>query len=124
MTAGEILTTVNLIHKSDVDFDVVEPIINNQSVTIITKDLMHHGEIFIYQDLIFLFDGAKWFKANIQEIKSIKSDSQNKQILIQFSDFDLVISCKEYSHLLALRDFLYLAQQNEMVDNILLEEVK
>ncbi|MFW9877300.1 MAG: hypothetical protein ACFFG0_29770, partial [Candidatus Thorarchaeota archaeon] len=100
MTAGEILTTVSLIHKSDVDFDVMEPLLDKQSITIIANDLMHHGEIFIYQDLIFLFDGARWYKANIHEIKSIKSDSQNKKILIQFSDFDLVISCKEYSHLL------------------------
>ena len=124
MIAGEILTTVNLIHKSDVDFDVLEPLIDNQSVTIIGKDLMHHGEIFIYQDLIFLFDGARWYKANIQEIKSIKSISQKKQILIQFTDFDLVISCKDYSHLLALRDFLYLTQRNEMADNFLFKEVK
>jgi len=124
MIAGEMLTTVNLIHKSDVDFDVMEPLIDNHSVTIIAKDLMHHGEVFIYHDLIFLFDGARWYKANIQEIKSIKSISQKKQILIHFSNFALVISCKEYSHLLALRGFLYLAQRNEMANNFLLKEVK
>ena len=124
MIAGENVSTVNIIHKSNVDFDVMEPMLGNHPATIISKDLMHHGEIFIYEDLMFLFDGSKWYKADIQNIISIKSVAQKKQILIQFKDFDLVISCKDYSHLLALRDFLYLAKKNEITNNFLLEEVK
>ena len=115
------LSEVNLIHKSNVYFEVVEPLVADSKVTLRSKDLMHYGEIYIYSNYLFLYDGERWYKADIQDITSIKSISNEKQILIQFKDFDLIISCEEYTHLLALRDFLFLAQQNYQLDNFLLK---
>lgn len=115
------MSEVNLIHKSNVYFEVVEPLVKEKKITLKSKDLMHYGEIYIYSNFLFLYDRKRWYKADIQDIKSIKSKSNEKQILIQFNDFDLIISCEEYTHLLALRDFLFLAQQNYQLDNFLLE---
>lgn len=118
------LPEVNLIHKSDVYFEVVESLITKEKGTIKPKDLMHHGEIYIYSSNIFLFDGKRWYKADIKDIKDIKSKSNDRQILIQFKDFNLIVSCEEYAHLLALRDFLFLAQRNYPVDNFMLKGVR
>ncbi len=85
------LSEVNLIHKSNVYFEVVEPLVTDSKVTLKSKDLMHYGEIYIYSNYLFLYDGERWYKADIQDITSIKSISNEKQILIQFKDFDLII---------------------------------
>ena len=118
------LTEINLIHKSDVYFDVVEPTATGQKVAIRTKSSMRFGEIYIYLNQIYLNDGARWYIADIHEIQEIRSLSNQKQILIHFINFDLILSCEEYTHLLALRDFLFLAQKNFMVDNLMIREVK
>jgi hypothetical protein len=122
------LSEINLIHKSDVYFDVLDPMIVDDDLNTQhrkPRTLLHRGEIYIYQNKIFLSDGVRWYKANIKDIKEIKSNSNQKQILIHFLDFDLVLSCEEYSHLLALRDYLFLAQKNYVIDNnLMLKEAK
>ena len=118
------LTEINLIHKSDVYFDVVEPTATGQEVAIKSKRSMRFGEIYIYLNQIYLNDGTRWYIADIHEIQEIRSISNQKQILIRFINFDLILSCEEYTHLLALRDFLFLAQKNFMVDNLMIREVK
>jgi len=112
---------VNLIHKSDVYFDVIEPMLP-QDLLVRPKRKMHHGEIYIYINEIYLYDGSRWYRADVRDIKAIKSSSQSKEILIQFVNFDLILSCAEYSHLLALRDFLYLAQKSHGITNIMMPE--
>jgi hypothetical protein len=67
---------------------------------------MNQGEMYIYQDKIYFFNGKNWYKANIYDIKEIKSLTHEKQILIHFINYDLLISCEDFSHLLALRDFI------------------
>jgi hypothetical protein len=114
------LTEVNLIHKSDVYFDVVEPTLDEHILISEPRKNMHHGEIYIYQNQIYLYDGRHWYKANISDIKDIKSLANHKQILIKFWNFDLVLTCNEYPHLLALRDFLFLAQKNYIDNNFLI----
>ncbi|WP_455393147.1 hypothetical protein [[Eubacterium] cellulosolvens] len=116
------MTGVSLIHKSDVSFDVLEPIMNPDKIKQKPMHLTHHGEIYIYLNDIFLFDGNKWYRANISDIKEIKSFSNKRRILIHFSNFDLIISCADYTHLLALRDFLFLAQQNSSIENLMIKE--
>jgi hypothetical protein len=118
---GENLTEINLIHKSDVDFEVFDSMLNEKTKSQ-SKPLLHHGEIYIYQKEIFLYDGLKWYKAEIQDIKGIRSMAHDKKILIKFWDFDLMLSCKDYSHLLALRDFLFLAQKNFSIENLMISD--
>ena len=84
---------------------------------------MHHGEIYIYLNQIYLFDGNHWYRANIDDIKEIQAIAVQKQILIHFWNFDLILYCKDYSHLMALRDFLYLSQNNDYImDNFMISE--
>jgi hypothetical protein len=59
---------------------------------------------------IFLHDEKRWYKANTTDIKEIKTNVSRKEITIHFRNFDMVLSCKEYAHLMALRDFLFLTQ--------------
>jgi hypothetical protein len=98
----------------------------NDHPTIPRKNLLHHyGEIYIYQDFIFLRDGIRWYRAEIKDIKEIKANSNEKYILIHFFNFDLVLSCREYAHLLALRDYLFLAQRNNVIsNNLMLKEAR
>lgn len=99
-----------MIHKSDVYFDVVMPMLKQEPLSNYTSGQLHHGDIYIYTNKIYLRDDERWYKADIRDIKDIKTMISRKQILIQFLNYDVVLSSKEYSHLLALRDFLNLAQ--------------
>ncbi len=78
---------------------------------------MHRGEMYIYQNKIYLFNGRNWYKARIDDITEIKSISNQKQILIHFLNYDLMIYSNDYSHLLALRDFLTLFKKREAFDD-------
>jgi len=115
---------VNLIHKSDVYFDVTDTEVGELALTGNAVERMHHGEIYIYLDQIYLHEGNRWYKANIKDIKDIKSLASHKQIRIHFLNFDLILFSKDYSHLLALRDFLYLSQINIMANNFMISDLK
>jgi hypothetical protein len=104
------LVEVTLIHKSDISFNLLKPktsLDDMQEIYNIKKP-MNHGEMYIYQDNIYFYNGLNWYKANIYDIKEIKSLTHEKQILIHFINYDLLISCDDFSHLQALRDFLNL----------------
>lgn len=104
------LSEVNLIHKSDVYFDVVKPMVNKLMQGREPQKVKHHGEIYIYLDRIYLYDTKRWYKASMGDILDIKPMISQKQLLIRFRNYDMVLSCDKYSHLLALRDFLNLSQ--------------
>jgi len=118
------LVIVKLIHKSDVYFEVFEPTIREQPMNNDEITQMHHGEIYIYKNQIYLFDGVQWYLANVNDIKEIKSNSTHKQIFIHFLNFDIVLFCNEYTHLVALRDFLYLSQNEPIGENFMLSDKK
>ncbi len=113
-----ILSDVNLIHKSNIYFNVVNPMVKKSILSVLkNKGRMHHGEIFISNDQILLHDKKHWYRANIQDIKDIKTLNNQKQIQINFNNYDMVLFCKEYSQLLAIRDFLNLLQGNFRSNN-------
>jgi hypothetical protein len=122
-----ILSDVKLIHKSEVYFNFQRPISNYESILIDrdrikeTTDRMHRGEIYIYKNNIYIYDGVRWYKADIKEIKEIKSYATNKLILIQFPDFDLELYSDDFSHLLALRDFLFLSNKIPLFEGNLIQ---
>jgi hypothetical protein len=111
------LAEVRLIHKSDIFFDVLEPMTYNLDLDNEPDDLIHKGEMYIYQKQIYLFNGLNWYKANIDDIKEIKSLTRQKRMLIHFLNYDLLLSCNEYSHLMALRDFLNLYQEVNLIED-------
>jgi hypothetical protein len=104
------MSEVFLIHEPDVYFDVIEPEMMDRISVENTDEQLHHGEIYISLCQIFLHDNKRWYKANIQDIKDIKTDLSHKQLIIHFCEFDMVLSCRDHAHLMALRDFLYLSQ--------------
>ena len=104
------LSEVNLVHKSDVYFDVVKPMVNKLLQGGEPQKVLHHGEIYIYLDRIYLYDTKRWYKASMGDIQEIKPMISQKQLIIRFRNYDMVLSCDKYSHLLALRDFLNLSQ--------------
>lgn len=108
------MSTVNLIHKSDVYFNVLKTLKNKgtHKKKIITQ--MRHGDIYIYLNRIYLRYDKHWYKADIEDILDIKTILSSKQIHIHFWNYDMVLFCKEYSHLSVLRDFLNLSQNYYM----------
>lgn len=86
------------------------PVVNEgaESKNIVTQ--MHHGDIYVYLNRIYLHDDERWYKANIREIMDIKAILSHKQLLIKFLNFNLILTSENYSTLLALRDFLMLSQ--------------
>ena len=42
----------------------------------------------------------------------------------RFLNYDLILFCKEYTHLVALRDFLYLSQNAPIGENFMLSDNK
>ena len=118
------MSEIDLIHKSDVYFNVLMPIVTEDSNNICSGGQMHHGDIYIYLNRIYLYADKHWYKANVQDIKGIKTNLPQKQILIQFWNFDIVLCTQKYSHLLALRDFLNLSQNYFLKKNVLLQSSK
>lgn len=117
------MTYVKLIHKSDVYFDIQRTKNDDEKIADEIKENMQRGEVYIYQDFLFLFDGINWYKARISNIKDITSSTPHKKIHIRFKDFYLVLFSNQFSHLLALRDFLYLSHRTPNIEtNIILPE--
>lgn len=114
-----ILCKVDLVHKSDVYFDVVKTKIRRPEPFERNEKQLHHGEIYIYLNQIYLYDNKRWFKANIEDIKNIETLLRRKQILIHFLNYDMVLFCKKNSHLMALRDFLKLSHNYFLSNNII-----
>ncbi len=116
------LAYIKIIHKSEVYFDVQRSMLDPDNKPYFTEsEQLHRGELYIYKDNIYLFDGVKWYKANVQEIKEIRSSAAQKSILIHFGDFDLLLFSDQYFHLLALRDFLFLTHRTpNYEDNFIL----
>lgn len=106
------MAEMNMIHESDIYFDVVEPMVGKYPSGEQMPERMHHGEIYIYLNRMYLHDGKRWYKAKIEDIKDIETVIAQKKILIHFWNYDIVLFCSKYSHLLALRDFLFLLNNN------------
>lgn len=105
------MSKINLIRKSDVYFDFFEQMVKGKPKPPLANDQMHHGEVYVYMNQILLHDEYRWYKANVNDIQDIKTILRRKQILIRFGYFGIVISCKEISRLLAIRDYLNLSQR-------------
>lgn len=104
------MTKVNMIHKPDVFFNFFEPKVVSSALAPPFTEKLHHGDMYIYLNQLILRDKNRWFRADIQDISIIKTIITRKQILIRFSNFDMILYCKDISQLLAIRDFLNLSQ--------------
>ena len=104
------MTKVNIIHKADVFFNFFEPKVISTPLAPPFIERLHHGDMYIYLNQIILRDSNRWFRADIQDISKIETLIPRKQILIRFSNFDMILYCKDISQLLAIRDFLNLSQ--------------
>jgi hypothetical protein len=99
------MSEVVLIHEPDVEFDVVSCNGGNggngdnggnggknsnhgkSSLLINPVGNMHHGEIYIYLNQIFLHHRRRWYKANIDDIINIQTNVYSEHATIkQFHD--------------------------------------
>jgi hypothetical protein len=105
------LAAENLIHKSEVYFNfITQKETGSKDQEQSEPDGMQPGDIYIYLNQICLYENGHWFRANIGDIKGIETLVPLRQIIIYFSDYELVITCNDYSQLAALRDYLYLSR--------------
>ena len=109
-----------MIHKSEVYFHVLSPVLKKVVPLSKSQGEMQHGELYIHFNKLYLSDNKRkkhWYKANIRDIKDIKTLLSGKQLLIRFWNFNIVLTCKNPSHLRALRDFLCLSQNYFLARN-------
>ena len=101
-----------MVYKSDVYFNVIDSMSKENEPRYQPMGQMHHGDIFVSLNSIYLRDNVQCYKANIQDIKKIETITKKKQILIQFWNREMIISCSEYSQLLVLHDLISMSFNN------------
>ena len=102
----------NMVYNSDVYFNVIDAMSEEDGPTYAMRGRMHHGDIYVSLNAIYLRDNEQCYKANIQDIKKIETITKKKQILIQLWNRDMIISCSEYSQLLVLHDLISMSFNN------------
>jgi hypothetical protein len=100
------------MYKSDVYFNVIPPMPKVEESMYSSSNGMHYGDISISMNKIYLRDNDQCYKANISDIKKIEAQPNQKQILIHFWNLNMIISCKKYSKLLELYDFISFSYNN------------
>ena len=110
LTEGENMSDLNLIHKSEVYFDIIKSSVSGGMLVGFETHQMHLGIIHIYLDQIYLTDNERLFKANVTDIQEIKMDELKKQLYVNMLNFTIILSCPNNSQLTGLRDFLFLSQ--------------
>ena len=118
---GGVMSELFLIHEPDVFFNVCDSVIGHGQHISGPTEQLHQGEIYISLGQIYLHGNRRWYTAKIQDIQEIKTIVTRRQMIIRFWDFTLILSCKKFSHLMALRDFLFLTQNVPTVKNIMPE---
>ncbi len=115
----------NLIHKSEVYFNFItqkdKGLTNKEQPK---SEAIQPCDIYIYLNRICLFENGHWFRANIQDIKGIETIIPLRQVIIYFKDYELVITCNDYSQLAALRDYLYLSRNYLLSNKIITAGLK
>jgi hypothetical protein len=108
---------VELVHKSDVYFDLYESRANNNLNTPKFTQELHHGDVYIYPNQLILHENGRWLRVKVSDIVEVKTLPNHKQLLIQVCWFDLILYCKEESHLTAISNFLNLIINNPAGQN-------
>ncbi len=103
---------VELVHKSDVYFDFCESKVQNHNHTPKFTKNLHHGDVYIYLNQLILHENGRWFRVKVSDIVEVKTLPNHKQLLIHVCWFDLILYCKEESHLSAISNFLNLIINN------------
>jgi hypothetical protein len=97
----------------------VESIDENDGSENINPNQMHHGELRIYLDQIYLLSNNSIYKTNISDIKNIQTDNAKRQIRITSWEHTIVLTCGNYTKFLALRDYLNFSQNNFLSKRIM-----
>jgi hypothetical protein len=66
------------------------------------------GKLFLFGSQIILGDENRWYKININDLNDIVSVTDKQQVSLKFEDFNVLLYCDNYSHLRALRDYIYI----------------
>ena len=66
------------------------------------------GKLFLFDSQIILGDEDRWYKIDVDDIDDIVSMVEKQKVSLKFDDFNVVLYCDNYSHLRALRDYIYI----------------
>lgn len=100
-----------MIHEPGIYFGFQEPQVTSEPITEPSSAQMLQGDIYIFQNYIYIKNNNRWYTVDIKEIKKIKTQVAQKQLIIYFLDYNLVLFSENYTHLLAIRDFLCLSHR-------------
>ena len=74
------------------------------------------GKFYLFESQIIFGDINRWYKLNIEDIDDIVSISNKQKVMLKFSEFNVLLYCDNYSHLRALRDYIYITKYSEKMD--------
>ena len=97
-----------MIQKDNIDFEVefsIKGIYGDENYDGVMRT---KGRIYVYNSQIIFGDENRWYKLNIEDINEIVAMSNKQKVLLKFDKFNIIIFCENYSHLRALRDYIYL----------------
>jgi hypothetical protein len=75
------------------------------------------GKLFLFESQIILGDEDRWYKINVEDITDIVSMLDKQKVSLKFEDFNVVLYCDNYSHLRALRDYIYINKFSQKITN-------
>jgi len=76
------------------------------------------GKLFLFKTQIILGDEDKWYKINVEDIDDIVSVVDKQKVSLKFDDFNVILYCDNYSHLRALRDYIYINKFSAKISEI------
>lgn len=106
-----------MIQKENMNFDVefsIEGIYGDASYDGLMQT---RGKLYLFEFQIIFGDENRWYKLNIEDINDIISMSNKQKVLLKFDDFNVLLYCDNYSHLRALRDYIYINKFSTKLNN-------
>lgn len=101
------MAEVYLIHQKEIHFDLkydVEGNIDENEVDVTSET---PSELYISKDKLYLGKEKKWYRFHLEDINNITVLDSNK-LQLDFSNYHIILHCKNYSHSRVLQDFLFL----------------
>jgi hypothetical protein len=75
------------------------------------------GKLYLFEHQMIFGDENRWYKLNIEDINDIVSMSNKQKVSLKFEEFNVLLYCDNYSHLRALRDYIYINKFSTKLNN-------
>jgi hypothetical protein len=102
-----IVAEVYLIHQKEIHFDLKYDVEGNYEENEVDVTSETPSELYISKDKLYLGKAKKWYRFHLEDINNITVLDSNK-LQLDFSNYHIILHCKNYSHSRVLQDFLFL----------------